>query len=103
MKKQKTIRADGAAPIPVLCYLMSVCAALMYTLCRRQFPLCAAVMCVTTGLIFLLFYSLRNRPTITALCVLALTAAAGAAVSRAAHSLSTASGQMKNSTTTCLQ
>lgn len=95
MKKQKTIRADGAAPIPVLCYLMSVCAALMYTLCRRQFPLCAAVMCVTTGLIFLLFYSLRNKSTISALCVLVLTAAAGAAVSRAAHSSGEEDGFMQ--------
>ena len=71
-KKKRRIRYDGARPIPILTYLLSVALALVYTICRSRFLPCAAVMCALTAGIFLLFYKLRNRPAASGLCVVGL-------------------------------
>lgn len=64
------IKFDGAAPLPIMLYLMSIGLALMKTLCRPHFIICSAVMCALTGGIFLLFYFIRKRTLATALCVI---------------------------------
>lgn len=76
MKNKKKVRYDGAAPLPILLFLISVCAALMYTICRSQFLPCTAVMSALTAGIFLLFYKMRFHPVITTISILALVLAA---------------------------
>lgn len=78
MTSKTRVRFDGASPFPIICYLASVCAALMYTLCRSRFLPCALIMTALTAGIFLLFYFLRKKPLACTLCVLGLTAAAWA-------------------------
>lgn len=88
MKNLKRVKAkvkyDGAAPLPIVLYLLSVCAALMYTICRSQFLPSVLIMSVLTAGIFMLFYKLRFRPLATTLCIFSLIIAAwlaGAAAS----------------------
>lgn len=76
MKNKKRVKFDGAAPLPIILYLMSVCAALMYTICRSQFLPCAIIMSVLTSGIFLLFYKIRFIPLATTLCIFGLILAA---------------------------
>lgn len=73
MKNRKRIKYDGAAPLPILLYLLSVCAALMYTICRSQFLPCMLAMSAVTSGIFVLFYKMRFRPVVTSLSIFALT------------------------------
>lgn len=76
MSAKLRFRYDGAAPLPIICYLTSVCAALMFTLCRSHFLTCTLIMAALTVGIFLLFYFLRKKPLASALCVTGLIAAA---------------------------
>lgn len=76
MKNNKKIRYDGAAPLPVILFLISVCAALMFTICRSQFLPCAAVMSALTSGIFLLFYKMRFHPVVTTISIFMLVLAA---------------------------
>lgn len=59
MSNKRQVRFDGAAPLPILLFLISVCASLMYTLCRSQFVLTTLAMSALTSGIFLLYYKLR--------------------------------------------
>lgn len=72
MTTKTRVRYDGASPVPIICYLVSVCAALMYTLCRSQFLPCALIMAALTAGIFMLFYCLRKKPMWVTACVLLL-------------------------------
>lgn len=73
MNNKRRVRFDGAAPLPILLFLISVCASLMYTLCRSQFlPATLAMSALTTG-IFLLFYKVRFRPAATGISIAVLT------------------------------
>lgn len=69
-------RYDGAAPLPIIMYLLSVAASLMFTICRSQFLPCTLIMSALTAGIFLLFYKLRFHSLGTTLCILALLLAA---------------------------
>lgn len=73
MSNKRRVRFDGAAPLPILLFLISVCASLMYTLCRSQFLPTALVMSALTAGIFLLFYKVRFRPAATGISVAVLT------------------------------
>lgn len=75
-KREQRVRFDGAAPLPIICYLVSVCAALMYTLCRSRFLPCALIMSALTAGIFLLFYALRAKPLYAGISIAALVIAA---------------------------
>ena len=72
MKKKRRVKFDGAAPLPILLYLLSVSTALMYTICRSQFLPCSLVMGALTAGIFWLFYKLRFKPLPTTLCIFGL-------------------------------
>lgn len=74
--KKRTLRFDGAAPLPIVIYLLSVAVSLMYTICRRQFLPCAVIMSALTAGVFFLFYKLRTHPKISALLVLGFITAA---------------------------
>lgn len=76
--KKKRIRYDGAAPLPILLYLLSVCTALMYAVCRKEFLPCTLIMCALTAGIFLLFYKFRSHPVVTTLVLFGMTIAAWA-------------------------
>lgn len=76
MSAKISVRFDGASPLPIICYLTSVCTALMYTLCRRNFLPCALIMTALTAGIFLLFYFLRKKPLAMFLSIAGLVAAA---------------------------
>ena len=76
MKTKKRVRFDGAAPLPIMLYLLSVSTALMFTICRSQFLPCSLIMAALTGGIFWLFYKLRFKPLPTTLCVFGLILAA---------------------------
>lgn len=76
MKSKKKTIYDGAAPLPIMLYLISICAALMYALCRSRFLLCAGIMSALTAGIFLLFYKVRFRPLTTTLAIFAQVLAA---------------------------
>ncbi|MDY4587947.1 MAG: transglutaminase domain-containing protein [Oscillospiraceae bacterium] len=78
MKTKKKVKFDGAAPLPIMLFLLSVCASLMYTLCRSQFIPCTLIMGALTAGIFLLFYKARFRPVVTTLSIFALVLAAWA-------------------------
>ncbi len=69
------MKYDGAAPLPILLYLLAVCVSLMYTVCRSRLLPCAAAAAALTALIFLLFYKVRFRPLATTLSILALVLA----------------------------
>lgn len=83
INNKKRVRYDGAAPLPIILYLLSVCSGLMYTICRSQFLTCFAIMAALTAGIFLLFYKLRFRPLATTLCIFGLILAAWLAGSAA--------------------
>lgn len=74
--KKRTLRFDGAAPLPIVIYLISVAVSLMYTICRQQFLPCAAIMSALTAVVFFVFYKLRTHPKGTALLVLVYVTAA---------------------------
>lgn len=74
--KKRTLRFDGAAPLPIVIYLLSVAVSLMYTICRRQFLPCAVIMSALTAGVFFLFCKLRTHPKISALLVLGFITAA---------------------------
>ena len=100
MKKIKRVKArakfDGAAPLPIILYLLSVCTALMYTICRSQFlPSVLAMSALTAG-IFMLFYKLRFRPLATTLCIFSLIVAAWLAGSAASAWYPTADSSFVN-------
>lgn len=76
MKNKKKVRYDGAAPLPILSFLLSICASLMYTICRSQFVPCLLAMGALTTGIFILFYKVRSKPVVTTLALLALLLAA---------------------------
>ncbi len=84
MKNKKRVKYDGAAPLPIVLYLLSIAAALMFTICRSQFLPCALVMSALTAGIFMLFYKLRFRPIATTLCIFAFILAAWLAGTAAA-------------------
>ncbi len=69
-------RYDGAAPLPIIMYLLSVAASLMFTICRSQFLPCTLIMSALTAGIFLLFYKSRFHSLVTTVCILALLLAA---------------------------
>ncbi|MGN1340649.1 MAG: transglutaminase domain-containing protein [Oscillospiraceae bacterium] len=75
-KKKKRVRFDGAAPLPIILYLLSVSTALMFTICQSQFLLCSVIMGALTAGIFLLFYKLRFKPLPTTLCIFGMILAA---------------------------
>ncbi len=61
MKKKIKNVFEGAEPIVLLLYICSVSAALMYTLCRSHVFITTVLMTVVCGLIFSMFYTLRNK------------------------------------------
>lgn len=82
--KKRQLRFDGAAPLPIVIYLISIAVSLMYTICRRQFLPCAVIMSALTAGIFFLFYKMRFHPKATALLVLGFVTAAWTAGTAAA-------------------
>ncbi len=61
MKKKIKNVFEGAEPVCLLLYICSMSAALMYVLCRSHAFITGVIMTVVCGLIFLMFYTLRNR------------------------------------------
>ncbi len=72
MKTKKRVKFDGASPLPIILYLLSVSTSLMYTICHSQLLPCSVIMAALTAGIFWLFYKLRFRPLPTTLCVFGL-------------------------------
>lgn len=81
---KKTLKFDGAAPLPIAVYLITIAVSLMYTICRKQFLPCALIMSLLTAGIFLLFYKLRYRPRAEFLTVMGMIVASWTAMSAAA-------------------
>lgn len=52
---------EGAEPIGVLLYICSMCAALMYVLCRSRVVVTTIIMTVVCGGIYMLFYCVRKK------------------------------------------
>lgn len=71
VKKIKKVY-DGAEPIGVLLYICSMCAALMYVLCRSRVVITTLLMTVVCGGIYMLFYCLRKRKKLLPLLFLAV-------------------------------
>lgn len=61
---------DGAEPIGVLLYICSMCAALMYVLCRSRVLVTTIIMTLVCGGVYMLFYCLRKKPKVSALILL---------------------------------
>ncbi len=80
--------------MPIICYLASVCAALMYTLCRSRFLPCALIMTALTAGIFLLFYFLRKKPLAMFFSIAGLVAATWIVGTKAAAYTSSDGGFM---------
>lgn len=72
MNNKLKVKFDGASPVAAIPYIISVCAALMYTICRQHAVLCSIVMSVLAAGIYLLFYILRNKPKLAMLSILLL-------------------------------
>ena len=76
MNNKLKLKFDGASLIAPMPYIISVCAALMYTICRQHAVLCSIAMSVLAAGIYLLFYFFRNKPKRAFLCILLLGAPA---------------------------
>lgn len=63
---------DGAEPAAELVYICSVCAALMYVLCRSRFVVTTIIMTIVCGGMYMLFYFLRRRKKLVLLAYLTL-------------------------------
>lgn len=75
MKKRSKPVFNGAENIAALVYLCSICAIMMYLLCKDYAVICTIIMTALCGGIYMLFYVFRNRRLISFCIFMALFAA----------------------------